>query len=247
LFNQGVILGPDGNRMSKSRGNVVAPDEQVNQWGADAFRCQLMFVGPWDQGGPYNPTGMSGIVRWLHRLWTCIDEPPELTDAPESEAARDLRRATHKTIAAVTEEIENFRFNTLISRLMEHSTAMNRVRESHSADRVAWEEAVRTAILLTAPLAPHLAEELWERIGEPYSVHTARWPVADAELAKEDTIEVVVQVNGKVRDRVLLPQGASESAARAAAMALPRVQELTAGTEPRRVIVVPGKLVNIVL
>jgi len=247
LFTQGVILGPDGNRMSKSRGNVVAPDEQVNQWGADAFRCQLMFVGPWDHGGPYNPTGMSGIVRWLHRLWTCIDEPPALTDDPDGEAARELRRTTHKTITAVTEEMENFRFNTLISRLMEHSTAMNRVRESHSADRVAWEEAVRTAILLTAPLAPHLAEELWERIGETYSVHIASWPAADAELARDDTIEVVVQVNGKVRDRVLLPQGASESAARQAAMALPRVQELTAGTEPRRVIVVPGKLVNIVL
>jgi leucyl-tRNA synthetase len=246
LVNQGVILGPDGNRMSKSRGNVVAPDEQVSQWGADAFRCQLMFVGPWDQGGPYNPTGMSGIVRWLHRVWTLVVEPPSLRNA-DDEATRALRRVTHKTIAAVTEEIENFRFNTMIARLMEHSTAMQKAREAANVSQEAWDEAVRTMLLLTAPLAPHIAAELWERIGQPYSIHLASWPTADATLARDDEVELVVQVNGKVRDRVTLPVGASEADARAAVMALPRVAELLGGNVPQKVIYVPGRLVNLVL
>ncbi len=247
LFNQGVVLGPDGNRMSKSRGNVVAPDDQVEKWGADCFRCQLMFVGPWDQGGPYNPTGMTGIARWLNRLWSLVVEPAALVDSPKAAAAKDLRRATHKTILAVTEEVENFRFNTMISRLMEHSSALQRAREAGAVDRTAWEEGVRTAVLLTAPLAPHITEELWERLGEPYSVHTQRWPVADAELAREDTVELVVQVNGKVRDRVVLPAGSPEADARAAVWALPRIREHLAGKEPRRVIYVADKLFNIVL
>jgi leucyl-tRNA synthetase len=247
LFNQGVVLGPDGNRMSKSRGNVVAPDDQVNKWGADAFRCQLMFVGPWDQGGPYNPTGMSGIARWLNRVWNMVEEPVTRASVPDAEETRALRRVTHKTILAATEEIENFRFNTLISRLMEHSSALQRARDAGPVDSAAWDEGVRTMVLLTAPLAPHLAEELWERIGGAYSVHTQRWPVADLELARDDEVELVVQVNGKLRDRVLLPAGTSEDVARAAVWALPRIQEYLGGKEPRRVIYVPGKLFNIVV
>lgn len=247
LFNQGTLLGPDGQKMSKSRGNVVAPDDQVAQWGADAFRCQLMFVGPWDQGGPYNPMGMSGIVKWLHRLWGLATEDAVLASDAASEATRSLRRATHKTIRAVTEEMEGFRFNTLISRLMEHTTAMQKARAGGGVDREAWQEAVSTAVLLTAPMAPHLAEELWERLGKPYSVHLHAWPVYDEELAKDDEFELVVQVNGKVRDRVILPSEASEAEARAAVFASVTVRQWLNGAEPRRVIYVPGKLFNIVL
>jgi len=247
LFNQGVILGPDGNRMSKSRGNVVAPDDQVSQWGSDAFRCQLMFVGPWDQGGPYNPTGMAGIVRWLNRLWSLGTEPPELVHDLASEGARALRRATHKTIRDVTEGMEAFSFNTLISRLMEHTTAMQRARDAGPVDGQAWDEAMRAAILLTAPLAPHIAEELWERTGGGYSVHTAEWPAFDPELARDDEVEVALQVNGKVRDRLVLPAACTEEEARAAALASPKVIALLDGKEPRRVIYVPGRLLNIVL
>ncbi|MGE0598427.1 MAG: leucine--tRNA ligase [Dehalococcoidia bacterium] len=247
LVNQGVILGPDGNRMSKSRGNVVAPDEQVEQWGADAFRCQLMFVGPWDQGGPYNPTGMSGIVRWLHRLWAQVTEPLQLHDDPGSTATRELRRTTHKTIIAATEEIENFRFNTLISRLMEHTSAMLKAREAGPVDSAAWNEAVRSAILMTAPLAPHLAEELWERTGGDFSVHTQAWPKADPDLARDDEVEIAVQVNGKVRDRVVLPVDCTEALARATVLSLPRIVEQLNGAEPKRIIYVPGKLFSIVI
>ncbi len=244
LFNQGILLGPDGNRMSKSRGNVVAPDEQVEKWGADAFRCQLMFVGPWDQGGPYNPTGMQGIVRWLNRLWSLTVEPTETAAGVDGS---ELRRSTHKTIEAVTNDIENFRFNTMISRLMEHSTAMHRAREAGPVDPDAWDEALTTALLLTAPVAPYITEELWERAGKRYSIHVAAWPKADPALIHEDEVELVVQVNGKVRDRLVLPVDADESAAREAVFASIRISALLDGREPRRVIYVPGKLVNIVL
>jgi leucyl-tRNA synthetase len=247
LFNQGTLLGPDGQKMSKSRGNVVAPDEQVAQHGADAFRAQLMFVGPWDQGGPYNPTGMAGIERWLRRTWSLATEPVELSDTIPLTAVRELRRTTHKTIRAVTEDAEQFSFNTMVARLMELSGAMQKARDAGPVEPRAWEEALEALLLMTAPLAPHITEELWERLGKPYSIHLQSWPRYDAELASDDEVEVVVQVNGKVRDRIRLPAGIAEDEARAAVMALPRVREQVDGKEPRRVIYVPDKLVNIVL
>ncbi len=247
LFNQGTLLGPDGQKMSKSRGNVVAPDEQVAQHGADAFRCQLMFVGPWDQGGPYNPTGMAGIERWLRRAWSLATEPVQLSDEVLAAETRALRRTTHKTIRAVTEDVEQFSFNTMIARLMELSTAMQKARDAGPVEPRAWNEALDALLLMMAPLAPHITEELWERMGRPYSVHLQPWPHFDPELATDDEVEVVVQVNGRVRDRVMLPAGASEDDARAAALALPRVAEQVDGKTPRRVVYVPDRLLNIVL
>ncbi|HKS90372.1 MAG TPA: class I tRNA ligase family protein, partial [Tepidiformaceae bacterium] len=247
LFNQGTLLGPDGQKMSKSRGNVVAPDEQVEQWGADAFRCQLMFVGPWDQGGPYNPSGMSGIVRWLNRLWNLALEPVRRVAEPASETTRDLRRVTHKTLDAVATDLEGFRFNTAIARLMEHTSAMQKARDRGPVDGSAWDEAVAAALLLTAPLAPHITEELWSRTGHDGSIHLAALPVSDPEIAREELVEIAVQVNGKVRDRLLLPVDAPEQDARALALASPRVREWAGLSEPRRIIYVPGKLLNIVL
>ena len=247
LFSQGVILGPDGNRMSKSRGNVVAPDAQVEKWGTDAFRCQLMFVGPWDQGGPYNPTGMTGIVRWLNRLWSLVEEPASLKNDSQSEAARDLRRITHKTMKQVTRDVEAFSFNTMISRLMEHTTALQKARDAGQVDSTAWNEGLEATILLTAPLAPHITEELWQRLGRKYSIHNASWPKFDAELARDETVEVVVQVNGKVRDRLTLAPDASEAEALAAAKASDKVAVFLGDRPMLRVVYVPGRLVNIVL
>ena len=245
LFNQGVILGPDGNRMSKSRGNVVAPDDLVEQHGADAFRCQLMFIGPWDQGGPYNPSGMPGIVRWLNRLWSVATEPPP--DAGDGSGSRELVATTQRTIRDVTSDLDGFRFNTAIARLMELTTALARARESGGVDTVTWDRSVETLILLVAPLAPHIAEELWERRGGPFSVHQQDWPAFDESLVVEETVEIVVQVNGKVRDRVTLPVDASEDDALARALESERVESWVEGKEPRRVIYVPGKLLNIVV
>ena len=245
LFNQGVILGPDSNRMSKSRGNVVAPDALVEQHGADAFRCQLMFIGPWDQGGPYNPSGMPGVVRWLNRLWSVATEAPP--DAGDGAASRELAAATQRAVRDVTGDLEGYRFNTAIARLMELTTALARAREAGGVDSSAWDRSVETLILLTAPLAPHIAEELWERRGKPYSVHRQSWPRFEEALVVEETAQIVVQVNGKVRDRVVLPAGAGEEDALAVALASERIQGWLADQAPRRVIYVPGKLLNIVV
>ncbi|HLC27848.1 MAG TPA: leucine--tRNA ligase [Dehalococcoidia bacterium] len=245
LFNQGQILGPDGQRMSKSRGNVVAPDEQVARYGADVFRCYLMFIGPWDQGGPFGLEGISGVERWLNRVWNLVQTEPQSGTADEG-TTRDLKRLTHKTIRRATEDIEQFRFNTLIAALMEMSNALMHVRDAGPVDREAWNEAIESLLLILAPLAPHMAEELWERTGRPYSVHMQSWPQWDAELAKEGEITLVVQVNGKVRDRIQVPADIDEPRAKELALASPLVAKHVAGPV-QRVIYVPRKLVNIVV
>ncbi len=247
LFNQGQILGPDGQRMSKSRGNVVAPDDQIEKWGVDTFRAYLMFLGPWDQGGPYDPSGITGVWRWLHRVWNVVTGEARRTPAPGAAETRELRRWTHKTIRRVTDDIAAFRFNTMLSALMELTNELTRRREAGPVDGEAWDEAVRSLVLLMAPATPHIAEELWERLGQPYSVHEQAWPEYDDALATDETVEVAVQVNGKVRDRITLALDAAEEAAREAALASPAVAAHTAGKELVRVIYVPNRLVNIVV
>ena len=246
LFNQGQILGPDGQRMSKSRGNVVAPDEQVERYGADAFRCYLMFIGPWEEGGPMNLEGISGVARWLNRAWNVVVREPAYGDADDS-ATKALRRLTHQTVKRVTKDVEGFRWNTAIAALMEMVNGLTRARESGPVDRAAWSEAVEKMILLMAPLTPHLAEELWERTGGSYSVHRQPWPGWDDELASEDEVTLVVQVNGKLRDRITAPADIGEDAAKELALASEQVRKHLGGKEPRKVIYVPGKLVNIVV
>ena len=246
LFNQGQILGPDGQRMSKSRGNVVAPDGQVQKYGADTFRCYLMFIGPWDEGGPFRLDGISGLERWLNRVWNIAQATPQF-GPKDAAAARDLRRLTHKTIRKVTEDIEGFRWNTAIAALMEMTNGLYAAREAGAVDREAWGEAIESLLLLTAPLAPHISEELWARAGRLYSIHRQPWPQWEAELAQEDEVTLVVQVSGKVRDRIQVPAGIDEARAREIAMASPQVQRHLEGAQVRRVIYVPGKLVNFVV
>ncbi len=248
LFNQGQILGPDGQRMSKSRGNVVAPDDQVERWGTDTFRAYLMFLGPWDQGGPYDPSGIAGVSRWLNRVWNVATHPAARTAAPDAPETRELRRWTHKTIARVTEDIAEFGWNTMVAALMEYTNYLTKRRESgEPVDGEAWDEAMRSLALLLAPSVPHIAEEIWARLGKPYSVHTQAWPKADASLAAEDEVEIAVQVNGKVRDRLLLPAGAAEDLARERAMASASVRPHVEGKQIVRVIYVPDRLLNIVV
>ena len=246
-YSQGQILGPDGRRMSKSRGNVVPPDDQVEKWGADTFRAYLMFLGPWDQGGPYDVDGIVGVARWLNRLWNVVTGEPAFVDAPDGDAARALRRATHQTIARVTSDIEEKAFNTMVSALMELTNTLHRAREAGDVDRAAWDEAIDSLLLTLAPLCPHVAEELWEQRGRPYSIHQQSWPESDAALAVEELVEIPVQVNGKVRDHVEVAPDADEATVRAAAEALPRWAEHLGGKEPARVIYVPGRMLNVVV
>jgi leucyl-tRNA synthetase len=246
LFNQGIILGPDGFRMSKSRGNVVNPDDYVQQMGADTVRCYLMFIGPWEGGGPWNPQGISGVSKFLHRVWSLVTEPRTVrVDSREADAK--LRRALHQTIRAVTEDQEKFRYNTMLAKLMTLTNGMQEARGSVSTE--IWDEACSALVLMLAPSAPHIAEELWtNHLGRPYSVHQQPWPTWDEALAAEDELTLPVTLNGKPRAELTVPASSKDDqeAVKALALELPRIKQLLDGQTVRRVIYVPGKIVNIV-
>ena len=247
LRNQGIILAEDGLRMSKSRGNVIAPDDLVEGYGADTVRGYLMFGWRWEQGGPWDSQGIQGVYRWLNRIWNLALEPGEAQGAPTEEDVADLRRWTHQTIRRVTDDMEGFAFNTIIAGLMEFSNALQKAKETPVYGTEAWEEAIETLLLLLAPCCPHIAEELWARLGRPYSIHQQSWPQFDADLAAEEVITLIVQINGKVRARLEAPADITEEAAREAALADENVQRHVGDKEIRKVIYVPGRLVNIVV
>ncbi|MGI8928486.1 MAG: leucine--tRNA ligase [Candidatus Limnocylindrales bacterium] len=254
LFNQGQILGADGERMSKSRGNVQDPDELIARYGADTIRLFLMFMGPWDQGGPWSPTGIDGVHRFLRRVWTVVLDPKAdgASDPPEGAEADELRRHAHRTLAKVTDDHEDFHWNTMISALMELTNHMFRVRGTALVNGPEWDEAVRLLLLMLAPIAPHISEELWSRRaatrGEQWtSVHSSRWPEFSADLVAMDQIELPIQVNGKLRDVVTVPAGLSEIEIEQIVMSRDKVKAQIEGHEIVRVIHVPGRLVNIVI
>ncbi len=264
LFNQGQILGADGERMSKSRGNVQDPDELVQRYGADTVRLFLMFMGPWDQGGPWSPTGIGGVARFLNRVWTLALDPhgvePGDPDAGRLPAGQDhaaadhaMRAAAHRTLRVVTEEYDGFRWNTMIAHLMELANTLMRYRGTEAASAPAYDEAVRLLILMLAPAAPHITEELWSRrlaaAGEAWqSVHTQRWPQYDDSVVAAEARDVPIQINGKMRDKITVPAGISDTELEQLVLARERIQELLAGRAPDRVILAGGgRIVNIVL
>jgi leucyl-tRNA synthetase len=214
-----------------------------------------MFIGPWDMGGPWNPQGIEGVRRFLERVWTVVLEPPQgrLEVEDRAQAERELRHVTHRTLRKVTEDIEAFKFNTLLSALMEFNNYLMKARETVVYGTPAWDEAIDNLLLMLAPETPHIAEELWQNRhgGEEYapehSIHVQRWPEYDPELAKADMITLVVQVNGKVRDKLEVPADITEEAARAAALESTLVRKWLEGQSVRKVIFAGGKLVNIVV
>lgn len=250
LRNQGIILGEDSEKMSKSRGNVVSPDALVARYGADTVRAYLMFFARWDMGAPWNSSGIEGVSRWIRRLWSLLNEPYSGQKREKTGTQNDLRllrRKVHQTLRQVTHDFETFEFNTIISALMELLNEMYRVRDLGGEGTREWEEACNIYLRMVAPVIPHVAEELWGKIGGHYSIHTQLWPDVDELAAAEEEIVLVVQVNGKVRDRITVPANVSEEEARVFALGSPIVKKQLAGKEPRKVIVVAGKLVNIVL
>ncbi len=249
LRNQGMILAEEGTKMSKSRGSQVGPDELVAAHGADALRLHLMYLGPWEQGGPWNSRGITGMERFIRRAFSLVTETgagPFDQSLPDA-AVAPLHRLRAKTIERVTTDLDEFQFNTMVAALIEYVNELMRLRETEVIHTPAWREAIGTLVLLMAPSTPYVAEELWERLGMPYSVHQQIWPTYDAALTRANEVEVVVQINGKVRDRLLLPVDLPEEDARARVLAQPKIAEATAGREPRKVIYVPGRLVNIVV
>ena len=245
LRNQGIVLGEDSEKMSKSRGNVVSPDDLVSRYGADTVRAYLMFFARWNLGGPWNSSGIEGAARWVRRVWNMLTEPPQAGNPP-TEVLRTLRRKVHQTLKSVTRDFEQFEFNTIVSSLMELLNEMGKAREQGAGSSPAWDEAVEIYLRMMAPITPHIAEELWAYLGKPYSIHAQDWPEVDEAATAEDEITLVVQVNGKVRDRITVPVTIGEAEAKAAALASPAVQKFFAGRVPKKVIYVPGKLVNIV-
>ncbi len=246
LRNQGQILGPDGQRMSKSRGNVIDPDEQIGIYGTDTVRAYLMFGYRYPEGGPWNPGNIQGVSRWLNRVWL-LATAAHRAGVENPGQARALQRKTHQTIRQVGRDLEAFEFNTVVSALMELTNALVAAREAGQGRTPAFRQALQTLLLLMAPVTPHLAEELWGALGLPYSIHQQPWPVVDEALASEDMITVVLQVNGKVRDRITVPADTNEDTLRAQALASDAVQRQLKGQPPRQVVVVPGRLVNIVV
>jgi len=250
LFNQGVVIAQK-QKMSKSRGNVITPDEYVSELGADAVRAYLMFVAPWEQGGEWDDSGISGISRWLNRVWNLVlggySSGGEVTPVTKQKAERELSRITHQAIRKVTEDLERLRFNTMIAALMEFTNYLVKVNEAGIVGDSDWRKSIDTLLLLMAPTAPHLAEELWQQTGHDYSIHNQSWPQWDAELAKDEEITLVVQVNGKLRDRIIVPASITEADAKQLALESKRVKAHLEGKEISQIIVVGRGLVNLVV
>jgi leucyl-tRNA synthetase len=234
LINQGMILGEGGVKMSKSLGNVINPDDIVREYGADTMRVYEMFMGPLEVSKPWSTRGITGARRFLERIWR-IAELPLTGDEPSEE----LLRVLHKTIKKVSHDSERLEFNTAIAQMM---IFLNEVGGLERMPRKLWQPFV----LLLAPYAPHLAEELWVRLGNKPSIAKQRWPAFDPALTAEEMVEVVFQINGKIRAKESMPTGASEEELKEKALGHERVKELLGGKEIRKVIVVRGKLVNIV-
>jgi leucyl-tRNA synthetase len=234
LRNQGTIIFK-GRKMSKSRGNVQTPDEYVAQYGADTLRLFLMFLGPWTQGSDWDASGIEGVHRFLNRVWTVA-----LSEAGDGPRDRTIDRKLHRTIKKVTDDLAAYHFNTAIAAMME---LCNDLQHAHGPSR---SDAVATLILLLAPFAPYLTEELWQRRGGTGSVHRQAWPAYDAGLAAAEEVTLVIQIDGKIRDRVTAPAGLSDEEAERLAVASPRVGAALNGRDIARVVVVPDRIVNVV-
>jgi len=246
LMNQGVVHAPDGLRMSKSKGNVITPDSVVERFGADSLRGYELFMAPFDQNVAWSEEGLRGVYRWLHRVWQLVLEEPEYGE-PAPDAVRDMRRWTHRTLKKTSEDLDRLHFNTMISALMELTNFLARAREAGPVDHAAWTEAIEDLMLMLAPSTPYIAEEMWQRSGRPYSIHKQDWPAWDEALASSETFTLVVQVNGKLRDKFDVAVDIDEAAATALAFESPKVRVHTDGREIERVLFVPRRLINIVV
>jgi len=246
LVNQGIILGEDNQKMSKSRGNIVNPDDVIEQYGADAFRCYEMFMGPLEQMKPWSMRGVEGIARFLARVWRLMMSENQAGKWELSSAVQDVdltkaqQKILHATINKVTSDIESLSFNTAISQMMIFVNAFT------TAESIPL-SAMQTFLILLNPFAPHLSSELWENLKLPGQITEQPWPGYDEKFLIEDEVEIVIQVNGKVRDRMNMSIQASEEELKAAALANPKIQQLIAGKIVQKTVIVPKKLVNIVV
>ncbi|MGJ7044259.1 leucine--tRNA ligase [Thermoanaerobacterium thermosulfurigenes] len=252
LIHQGIILGPDGNKMSKSRGNTISPDEYINEYGSDVFRMYLMFGFAFTEGGPWNDDGIKAMSRFIQRIERLVDKfIEEKGKAGKDEISKDekeLNYVRNYAIKSVTEDAEKFQFNTAIARIMELVNALYKYdAEIEIKNTKLYEETIADLVRLLAPFAPHFAEEMWDRLGYSYSVFNQKWPKYDEKALVKDVVEIAIQVNGKVRGRLEVSPDASEKEIQDAAISAESIKQYIDGKEIVKVVVVKGRLVNIVV
>lgn len=254
LVHQGTILGPDGSRMSKSKGNVISPDEYIKEYGSDVFRLYLMFGFAYSEGGPWNDDGIKAIARFVNRVERFIEKFIEIrnnsskTKDEMGEEEKELNYIRHYTIKSVTEDADKFQFNTAIARIMELVNALYKYEADVEVKNIKfYEEVVADLIRLLAPFAPHFSEEMWEKLGYEYSVFNQKWPKWDEKALQRDVVEIAVQVNGKVRGRLEVPSNATDEEVEKLALSDKNVKAYVDGKEIKKVIVVKNRLVNIVV
>jgi leucyl-tRNA synthetase len=249
LFNQGMITrwsDKSGRveKMSKSRGNTVSPDELIEEMGADTERVYTLFIGPPEKEAEWSDEAVNGAYRFLQRVWRLLERLPEAP--PTAPADAELERERHATIQRVSHSLQRFSFNTAVAALMELSNSLSRALEEKTASRLRCEETYDTLLRLLHPMAPHITEELWERRGYTETLLETSWPEHDESKLRRERIHLVVQVDGKLRDRVEVDAGADEKEVRAAVLASPKVKEHLAGRELAKAVLVPGRLINLV-
>jgi len=254
LRNQGVLHAPDGRRMSKSKGNVITPDDVIATYGTDALRTYVVFLGPFEANVYWTETGIKGVTRFLERFWKLANERAGDVGNPavpwwqaDNDVHAAFRQQQHHTIRRVTENMEAFKFNTAVAALMEWLNHLAAV-PVEAIPPAGWREAIGTFARLLAPIAPFISEEVWQEVlGHSESVHRQPWPAWDPAAIAAAEVTIAVQVNGKLRATVQVPAGASEDTIRAAALAEANVQKHVGQKEIRRMIVVPGRAVNLVV
>ncbi len=250
LVHQGIILGPDGNRMSKSRGNTVAPDDYVSKYGSDVFRTYLAFGFAYTEGGPWSDTGLQAIVKFVNRVERLVEDVKDIKDAYDpaslSKDDKDLNYVLNYTIKAVTNDTDRFQFNTSIARMMELINAISKYQQSGNVNKGFLRHTVETLLLLYAPYAPHFTEESWEKIGNDYSIFNQEWPSFDESALVKDSIEIAVQVNGKIVFKLDVPSEADQAAVEELVKSDDRLNEALAGRNIVKFIYVKGRLANIV-
>ncbi len=249
LRNHGMILAPDGRKMSKSWDNVIAPDDLIDQgYGADTVRIMELFIGPWNQSANWSVEGMAGAFRFLQRVWTLAHEYGDNQSRSQSKTS-ELKPLRHRTIAKVSHDLEDMGYNTAIATLMEYVNKLYKIKvRDKFADKKQWEATFRDLILILAPFAPYISEEIWQSVlKNKTSVHTAAWPVHDPKYLISDSMTIVVQVNGKVRANIKLPTDTNEKQVILAAGKDKKVTSYTKGHKIKKTIYVPGKLVNFVI
>jgi leucyl-tRNA synthetase len=254
LLTQGMVI-KDGAKMSKSKGNVVDPDALIRRYGADTARLFSLFAAPPEKDLDWSDQGVDGSFRFLNRVWKLVHDRLDLTRGAGSvdissltAEERSLRRSVHKTIRKVTEDLdERFHFNTAIAAVMELLNTLQSTELSSPQQGAVMKEALESMVLLLAPFVPHISEELWQRLGHTQLLSTTPWPDFDPAAVRDEEVLVIVQVNGKLRSKITLPAGTDEDSLKARALADEKVQPFLAGVQVRKVICVPGKLVNIVV